>query len=120
MNQLGLLFTVTKKGALQPGVWLAIALLVATPPVLIWAPMSLAIAYFVLLSITVLTTLGVFVRHSLTDPEVLRSEDFHIKNKALDVLERNYEVAPHLKGIFEDTPVTPMKYLEHRKESSDE
>jgi hypothetical protein len=101
---------VATKNAMSPGLWLCGISCVSIIPALYFVPQWAAICLIILLALVILSILGVFVMHSIRNPNLLRSEEFALKQQALNIYGDGKKPAEELSKIVSAPNITIPQY----------
>ena len=107
----------SRKNAFAPGILFISPIIAALVPVLIYGPFWAGVAVFSLVAVSFLILLGVFVYHSICNPDALRSEEYSLRKDALQIYGQQRLPARDLRRIIESPPVAYGDYMSGQPES---
>ncbi|MBB3980990.1 hypothetical protein GGR44_000621 [Sphingobium fontiphilum] len=103
---------VSTKNVLAPGLWILGVLCLVVFPAAIFLPPWAAVTGIIFVGVTLAVVLGLFVYHSVRDPALLRSEEFVLRQTALQIYGSKETGAEDIARIVNAAPVTSIAFLE--------
>lgn len=108
---------VETKSVLSPGLWLVAACFGAAVPISIFGPFWAAIVIWVITTIVVLGTFGIFIFHSVKNPTLLRSEEYSLKSQALAIYGDGSKSPKEIAGILSSPSINTSGFIEGKAKS---